>query len=310
MTVNPAEAAELSLLLDVASGPKPGNVDRHDDHDDMDIHDFLDNAVSLRKIFRDTAKKRYSVGEAIYLSVAEMTDTRKKGFSPGSTQNTQFGSVLLLAPLLHASPETNDPKINPVSERDRSSGFTLTKELRSNLEGTISGTTVDDAIYFYRCFDLLDVHVSRDPPEDVPGVDHPEPEKLLRDNSVTLSDVILARKHDLVAEEWRECFDWSFRAAEQLDTEYGMTGSSEEAVSRTYLYLLSRRQDSLVAEKHGEREAEKLRRKAEELYQNYSREKTQEFDDELLHTGINPGATADILTAGIYINLSTGDVDG
>ncbi|MFB6282466.1 MAG: triphosphoribosyl-dephospho-CoA synthase [Halobacteria archaeon] len=285
----PAETAELALLLEVGSGPKPGNVDREHDHPDMDLHGFISNASELRGVFEEVEERNLGLGEAVLLASKAVSSTPETGFDPGTSENTQFGSVLLLTPLVKAS----RPEV-------RRRG-----DLRTALEEVLSGTTPEDTAEFYRCFRQLDVHVSDDPPAGIPDVHDPEAVECIRKTDTTLSEVMAVRD-DLVAEEWRTGYRWSFETAQVLESEYRERGSSNEAVWRAYLWLLSRRKDSLVSEKHGERTAEKVRRRAKKLYRQDAGElEVRRFDAELIDDGINPGATADVLASGIYVNLWT-----
>ena len=47
-----AQCAELAMLFELSSSPKPGNVDRCHDFSDIGFHQFLVSAVSAYPVFR------------------------------------------------------------------------------------------------------------------------------------------------------------------------------------------------------------------------------------------------------------------
>lgn len=46
-----AQCAQLAMLIELSSSPKPGNVDRCHDHDDTRFQHFLASTVSVYPIF-------------------------------------------------------------------------------------------------------------------------------------------------------------------------------------------------------------------------------------------------------------------
>jgi len=108
-------------------------------------------------------------------------------------------------------------------------------------------------------------------------------------------------RRDGVAREWTSGFERSLEAGEILREG---TGKTREAVRDTYLRLLADEPDTLVAEKNGEDVAEGVSRRAREVVEG---ERTAEgFDAELREEGVNPGTTADITAAGIFVALREG----
>ena len=90
----PADDATLALLLEVAGTPKPGNVDRRRDLAGLRFESFLGGAVGARGGL-DRAARGAAVGHAFERAVAGMADRART--------NTQFGCLLLLIPLLRAT---------------------------------------------------------------------------------------------------------------------------------------------------------------------------------------------------------------
>lgn len=261
--MTPAGAAQLALLLEVGSDPKPGNVDRGHDHGDTGFHHFLASAVNAYPALEGASEP---VGEAFLEAVGA---AHRHGGG-----NTHFGALLLLVPLVVAS------KRGGVSE----------------VEDVVRGTGVEDAVCFYRAFDLVDVYV--EPRERFDVRDRDAVEEVRREG-LSLFDVMeLSVDVDGVAGEWVNGFERCFRAADMLEDYYD--GDSNEAIVRMYAGLLAGEPDSFVAKKHGEEVARDVRRRAERALERGS---LAEFDRELIEEGINPGTTADICCAGIYVSL-------
>jgi triphosphoribosyl-dephospho-CoA synthase len=94
--VNVAERAQLSLLLEVAGTPKPGNVDRCREYPDLRFEHFLAGAVGARPgLVAAADPDGPGVGEAFERAVAGMR--RQSGV------NTQFGALLPFVPLARAA---------------------------------------------------------------------------------------------------------------------------------------------------------------------------------------------------------------
>ena len=279
----PDRNAELALLLEVAGTPKPGNVDRHRDLEDLRFEHFLAGAVGAGEGLR-MAARRAAVGPAFERAVEGMA-TQRGG-------NTQFGALLLLVPLVRAAA---DDLSQPV------------------LESVLEGTTVGDAAAFYRAFDHVDVFVE-EPPDDLVALDvrrGSEAVPELEDRGLSLLDVMeRSVPGDDVAREWVTGFDRSFRAAERLAAR---DGPILDRTAATFLSLLADRPDTLVVGRHGEGVAREVTERATELWERDAlptdREAVERFADDLVSRGINPGTTADITAAGLFIALEHGAIE-
>ncbi|MDG5760503.1 triphosphoribosyl-dephospho-CoA synthase [Natronococcus sp. A-GB1] len=273
----PDRTAELALLLEVAGTPKPGNVDRHRDLEDLRFEHFLAGAVGARDGL-ELAANGAAVGHSFERAVEGMTD-QEGG-------NTQFGALLLLVPLVRA---TRDDLSQPV------------------VEGVLEGTTVADAAAFYRAFEHVDVFVA-DPPEGMAPLDVRRGAAAiptLEDLGLTLFDVMdRSVPGDDVAREWVTGFERSFAAAERLAA---AEGPILERTAAVFLSLLAERPDTLVANRSGEAVAAEVTERAAALVERDAletdRETVEAFADELVDRGINPGTTADLTAAGLFIAL-------
>ena len=275
----PAANAELALLLEVAGTPKPGNVDRHRDLADLRFEQFLAGAVGARPGLEGAAAGD-PVGEAFETAVA--------GMSEQSGGNTQFGCLLLLVPLVRAAAAGD---LSPDGVAD-----------------LCADTTVDDAAGFYRAFERVDVAVS-DPPEGLDALDvrrGVEAVPALRERGLALSDVMAESADppdgpgDANAREWVEGFPRTFRAAETIRADEGPVA---ERAARAFLDLLAEAEDTLVRTQHGPAVAREVRERAASVA---SLAEAEEWAEELVERGINPGTTADIAAAALFVALERG----
>jgi len=276
--MNPAENAQLALLLEVAGTPKPGNVDRERDLSDLRFEHFLAGAVGAGAGLRAAADDA-PVGEAFERAV--------EGMSRQSGGNTQFGALLLLVPLVRAAAADD---LSP-------DGATR----------VVEDTTVEDAANFYRAFDHADVYVD-DPPEDADALDvrrGSDAVAAVRERGLTLSEVLaLGDDTDDVAAEWTGGFERTFWAADRLAD---FSGPASGQGARVYLELLGREPDTLVAKKHGRKVAESVRVRAQEALEG-GPTVVEAFAESLVADGINPGTTADITAAALFVALARGEV--
>ena len=272
---DPAENAQLALLLEVAGTPKPGNVDRLREYADLRFEHFMAGAVGALDGLRQAA-----AGEPI----GSAFENAIEGMSEQSAGNTQFGALLVLVPLVQAA-ATDQLTPAGVSE-------------------VVKKTTVEDASAFYRSFEHVDVAVD-DPPEDVEALDVRRGSaavKTIRKRGLTLYDVMeLSADRDGVAAEWISGFERSFEGAEWLlDGDGPLSGRT----SRVFLRLLADRPDTFIGTRNGDAAAEEATRRARAVLDG--EEDADALAEEFIERDINPGTTADITAGALFIALECG----
>ena len=282
----PAQNAQLALLLEVSGTPKPGNVDRHRDLDELRFEHFMAGAVGAGEGVRRAAAGD-PVGAAFETAVAGMA-TQQGG-------NTQFGCLLLLVPLVRAA-ATNS--LSP-----------------EGVDGVVESTTVDDAVAFYRAFEHVDVAVGEPPPEvdDLDVRRGAAAEPAIRERELTLSDImeLSADPPDGIADgnarEWVTGFERAFDAADAL---LGDDGPIVDRTARIFLDLLADQPDTLVAIDHGVDTARAVSDRAAEVASAVDAtgdlSAADSLAEEFVDAGINPGTTADCTAAALCIALERG----
>ncbi|WP_284008633.1 triphosphoribosyl-dephospho-CoA synthase [Haloarcula pelagica] len=270
-----AQDAELALLLEVTGTPKPGNVDRTHDHDDLRFEHFMAGAVGARP-----GLERAADGER----VGRVFERAVAGMAQQSAGNTQFGALLLLAPLVAAA---HDDALTP-----------------AGVDEVVKRTTVADAADFYRAFEHVDVAVD-DPPSGLEPLDvrrGADAVPAIEERALTLCDVMdRSAEVDGVAAEWVGGFERVFGAAERIVDGDGPVPDRGAAV---FLELLAGEPDTFVVKRSDRETAEMVQRRAQAVLDGEA--DAAELADELVDRGINPGTTADLVAGALFVALRRG----
>jgi len=271
-----AQCAQLAMLFELSSSPKPGNVDRCHDFKDITFQDFLVSAVSSYPVFKEAALGRQSLGKNILQGVQAWKEWNLSG-------NTHFGSLVLMIPLATAAGNSGS--------------------LEDELAAVLMKTSTQDAVDFYQAFSLAGARVAE---VGKFSLQDPASTDDLRREGRTLLDLMrLSQEHDLVAREWSTSYSRSFRIARRMYSAIESDGVSR-GVAKAFLEALSEEPDSLVRAKFGLRVAEQVRERAKEAIRDETLEAARRLDRELLEADINPGSTADLIAAALFICLLKG----
>jgi triphosphoribosyl-dephospho-CoA synthase len=268
-----AQCAVLAMLFELSSSPKPGNVDRCHDFSDIGFNHFLISAVSAYPIFRKAANGEGRVGSLILEGVQAW-----KTWNLGS--NTHFGSLVLMMPIAIAAGKPG--------------------ELHRELENVLEKTSVTDAIDFYCAFEKAKARVVE---VDSFSLNDRNWQETVRESGKTLLELMrLSAKHDIVAREWAGNYERSFLLAKRIDEQISRWGQNDGVV-RTFLEALAEVPDSLICAKFGGEVARKVSQRAGEALLDDTLGKARELDEDLLADDINPGSTADLIAASLFISL-------
>jgi triphosphoribosyl-dephospho-CoA synthase len=273
-----ARCVQLAMLLEVSATPKPGNVDREHDYADMKYEHFLASAAAVYPIFENAAKAGKNVGKHIKDAVAETQKWQHGG-------NTHFGTFLLMMPLAMASGASDEYK-----------------DIRKNAVLVVKNTTVADAINLYKALRIAKVKVRPVKEFDVySGSSLDE----IRRKKTTLYDLMkISSGRDLIARDWINSFEQTFRFASEIKKRAKITGINE-AIVRSYLALLSEQIDTFVETKFGVDVAKDVKSAATAL-RNADLADVKKWGTELISRKINPGSSADIMAGAIFLALIGG----
>ena len=272
-----AAAAQLACLLEV-SAPKPGNVSPFAGFRDASYEDFLASAAAIGPAL--TAAGERPLGATIRAAV--------EATARWAPSNTNLGLVLLLAPLARAA-------LTPGGA-----------SLRDRLAATLAATTVADARDTYAAIRLsAPGGLGRAPDQDVAGTP-----------TATLRDVMaMAVERDAIAREYASDFRTTFElGAPALRAALADRLPWRDAVVETYLTLLAAAPDTHIARKLGLPAAVTVQQRGRSVLDAggvrtaAGREAIAALDGELRDEAntLNPGATADLTGAAIYLVLLEG----
>ena len=277
-----AAAAETACLLE-AHAPKPGNVSPGRARPGLTYRDFVVSAEFLGQAFRRGAG-RWRVGRLVHETIA--ASHAQVG------TNTHLGIVLLLAPLAKAALR-------------RTPG-----SLRARLRQVLGELDRDDARRAYAAIRLARPGgLGRAPREDV-----------RRPPTVTLLEAMrLAAERDAVAREYATGYASTFTlGAPAIDRARRGGARLEQAIVVAYLELLAARPDTLVERRHGRSAARRVSREAAKVLEAggplrpEGRRRLERLDRRLraAKPPINPGATADVVAASLFVWLLMGAESG
>ncbi len=278
-----ARCAQLAMLLEVSATPKPGNIDRDHNYTDTRFEHFLASAVGVYPILEKAARSNSGAGTLIHEAVAESGKWQKGG-------NTHFGAFLLLIPLVMAA--------------GRCAKIT---SLQWHARRVLRETTVEDAVEFYRAFSEARVKVK--PVEDLDLGDAASVDKI-KAQGLTLYDLMkISSSYDMIAKEWVNGFRKTFDCAGSIQEMVEEKGIND-AIVHTFMFNLAFHKDTFIQTKFDSKKAEEVSLRAEEIFEKSFLEDVtgdiKAFDEELLTEGINPGSTADIIIAGLFVSLFEG----
>ncbi|MCW3132926.1 MAG: triphosphoribosyl-dephospho-CoA synthase [Methanophagales archaeon] len=278
-----ARSAQLALLLEVSAYPKPGNVSRTHDFKDTRYEHFLASSVAVYPVLREAAVRSEGVGELVRKGVEESIKWQSGG-------NTHFGALLLLIPLAMAAGACESFDMGEIERK--------AKEVMLN-------TNVDDAVEVYRAFPKAKVKVRT----DVPELDVMDENSLkeIKEKKLSLYEILtISASYDLISRELVRGFEKTFGYASLL-MDFATKRSINDAIAHAYLRFLSEEEDTFVKMKFGTEKSKYVLERAKEIVNSgYVRKEIEEFNEVLIREGINPGSTADIIAAALFVDILGG----
>jgi len=271
-----AAAAQLACVLE-ASAEKPGNITPSHDFADTSYEDMLRSAIALGPEIGRAGER--GVGATV---LAAVEATRRVAGS-----NTNLGIALLLAPLARAARTGHGP-------------------LRAGTEAVLAALTLEDARDAYAAIRAADAG----------GLDEPVEHDVRDAPTVTLRAAMAAAAgRDALAAEYAEGFPVTFDVglpAIRRALEDGL--APRAAIVETYLKLLAAVPDTLIARKRGRAEALRVSAAASAalaaggVRDEPGRAALRDLDADLRGDGNarNPGTTADLVTAVLFVALLEG----
>jgi triphosphoribosyl-dephospho-CoA synthase len=268
-------AAQIACQLEITA-LKPGNVTWDRPFSDVAAEQFLASSAAMGRSFSDLGRKR--TGELILQAVM---DTREVAGC-----NTNLGIALLLFPLAKAA--IGGP----------------TGELRERLAMELRLLTEKDTRDVYQAIRIAS-------PGGLGGSDRYDV-KEVPPSKPFLEAMAEARERDSVAREYVTDFEITFNTGLPAFDDSAKAGLSlRDAVTQTFLTILSRFPDTLIARKRGNEDASAVSVEASRVLGSGAagsekwRSSVLEFDSSLrdLANSFNPGTTADLTVAVLFCEV-------
>ena len=279
-----AKIAQIASALEVSGYPKPGNVHRTRDYDDMVFEDFVISGIvigdTIREACTDVDVDNPKLGKYILQAVAE-TDRWIKN-------NTNLGIVMMTTPIAVAA--------------SISDSF---DDIRENIKLLMGNTSVDDACDLYDAINIADAVGMGDQDEYDVASDNAKQE--LRENGQTMFDVLkISAPWDMLAREMTSDMPAVFEIGYPTYHKLREEKSQNEACLLTFLTILSHVPDTLISRKYGDEEALKISLMTRDLLKMKDSpdfiDRVSEFDDYMFKNKYNPGTTADLTAASIFVS--------
>ncbi|MCH7728304.1 MAG: triphosphoribosyl-dephospho-CoA synthase [Planctomycetes bacterium] len=270
------QCATLACLLEVTA-PKPGNVHRGADFDDVSFDDFVASAVAIGPVMERATSQ--NVGQTVLLAV-----TATRSFV---ATNTNLGTVLLIAPLATVP-----------GSQDFSEG----------IANVLSGLTVQDTAAVYEA-------IRQAKPGGLGEVDSMDVADAAPTN--LLAAMRAASNRDLVARQYTNNFEQVLDFVLPSISKGRDSGLLlRDAIVHAHVALMSDFPDSLIARKCGQDIAQQAANRAGAVLaagapggENYLLA-LADLDFWLRSDGHrrNPGTTADLIAAGLFVDLRLGEI--
>lgn len=268
-------AFEYACKLDVFS-IKPGNVFLDHPAYGMTHKDFLQSSMACSDII---CEQNIDIGEKILESVKASIDV--------VGCNTNLGIILLCSPIVEAIYLDNEHKLQ-----------------QNNLKKVIDRIDLKQTKTIYKAINLANAGGM--------GLKDKFDLNAKKSSDFTLSEAMnFASSYDYIANEYTNYFNNIINII-SLDWRnyFKLMGNAECATTATFLKLISSNPDSLIARKYGLDTAIEVSGKFKALSDEYCELKNPNIinnkllllDSELKIQGLNPGTTADVVVASIFIN--------
>ncbi len=255
-----------------ATAPKPGNVYRGADFEDLTYVDFLTSAALVGPVLENAAE--LGVGTTVLEAV---TRTRA-----AVATNTNLGMLLLLAPLAAVPAAVSleagiDAVLASLDETDAKHVFGAIRVAQPGGLGKVNEADVNDT-------ELPDISLTE--------------------------AMHLAADRDLVARQYGNNFQQVFRVADHIG-ELSLHFPLGDAIVHAFLQLLAEHPDSLIARKCGPKVAREVSSQAAQVLSGGDpgdleyEEALRDFDFALRIDGHrrNPGTSADVIAAALFVLL-------
>lgn len=290
-----AKTAQIASVLEVSGHPKPGNVHRTQDFDDMVFEDFLISGVVIGDTMKQAAYngKLYGTNpnELEKIEIGKLIRDAVVETDKWIANNTNLGIIMLLTPLCAAAGMSKN-----------------IDEIPYNIDEILRATTPYDAVNLYDAINIAEAGGMGVQKEfDVSSEDA---KKELVNKNINMYDVLdLSSQWDMLANEITRTmpitFELGYPTFKEVKNEHGIN----KATVQTFLTILSIYPDTLIARKYGLDTAQEVSVDAGLIIKeggaltDNGMEMLIDFDKDLIKKDLNPGTTADLTASSVMVAL-------
>mgnify|MGYP000106458151 CR=1 FL=1 len=279
-----ARCCVAGLLMELATTPKPGLIDRTSAP--QTYLQFTSSAIALYRHFKAATSAR--MGRVVYAASGDMLRWQKGG-------NTHLGAILLLTPLAKAA--------------YLSKTF---NQIRWSLRRVLQGLDYRDALYVFKAISM--VRPGKLGRVALFDVNNPKTYEVIRREKVGLLTVLKPYAgREVVATEYVSNYTYSFEYGYRYLVKNLNQGlDCNEAGVNTFLNILAHLPDSHVARRHGMAAAKTLSNLSNQVLEagGVSTERGrllfEDFAKKVVRAGFKPAATADVLAVSYTLLMLSG----
>jgi triphosphoribosyl-dephospho-CoA synthase len=196
-----------------------------------------------------------------------------------------------------------------------SRGILEVDKLREYTKKIISNATPEDTVAIYQAIDRTMSLENLGSADKLDIKDQASIKKIKNENITPLEIFELCKSRDLICHEWVTGFSTVFETGYPYLKEMLTEGANiNNAIVNTFLKILSDNLDSLIIRKVGKKTAERVSEEAHRILKVGGSESDEgirmlwALDDNLKKEGgkLNPGTTADLTAASIFVLLLSG----
>jgi len=290
-----SKVAQIASVLEVSGHPKPGNVHRTHDFEDMVFEDFLISGIVIGEEIKKAAQRglkfKGETDKFHQINLGKLIKDAVLETNKWIANNTNLGIVMLLTPISAAAGMSSNMD-----------------ELRNNVENIMKKTTPQDAVELYDAINIADAG-GMGKQENFDVTSQEAKNKLIEEN-VSMYDVLnISSKWDLLAFELTHkmpvTFELGFPTFLDVKAKYGIN----RATVQTFLTILSNYPDTLISRKYDDDVAREVSQDAKNILKkggiltDTGLKMLELFDQKLISSQLNPGTTADLTASSIMVGL-------
>jgi triphosphoribosyl-dephospho-CoA synthase len=308
---------QLAITLE-ASAPKPGNVNRLKRFSDTGYRHFLASAALVSRGYYLAALR----GKQIADGLIEPKDVKigsiireciSDVFTNINRSNAIFGTILLHIPLI----------ISASAMIGSDADFSISR-FEEYMKRIIDAGSVEDSIDLYHAFRIASPRGDLDNLSDLwkekhdrYDISNPKVFDNIKEDNMTLPKLFrIASDVDDISNEWITYYHQTFHETlPYLDKLSDSLENLEEAIVRTFVWRLSQHPDGLIVKKAGTKAAARVMNIARSIIDAKEEslsemELLDKLDSDLRQNGnlLNPGTTADLVSAAIFCKLVKEDI--